>query len=114
MSSWFGVSRANTGNKQVLYLEGYIQDDFRFGIDFDLMEGSVGMLGNRDSIEMDDVYRMADESGRKHAELLFDYFMNDYIRENLPSGILDREYYHYSRRSKSLKRGLVERFDVAQ
>jgi len=112
LSSWFEVSRANTGNKQVLYLEGYVQDNFRLGVDLDILEGDIGILENRDSIQLNDVYRMADESGRKHAELLFDYFMNDYIRENIPSGVVNREYYHYNLRSKSLKRGLKERFDV--
>lgn len=114
LSSWLEVSRANTENKQVLFLNGYIQDDFHLGIDFDLMEGSVGLLGNRDSIQIKDVYLMAVESGRKHAELLFDYFMNDFIRDNLPSGIINREYYHYNRRTKSLSKGLEERFEVVQ
>lgn len=112
MSTWFEVSRTNTGNKQILFLEGYIQDDFHMGVDFDLMEGTVGLLGNRDSLEIDNVYLMAEQSGQKHAELLFDYFMNDYIRENLPAGIVHREYFRYNRRTKSLNRGLVERFDV--
>lgn len=112
MSTWFEVSRANTGNRQLLYLEGYIQDDFHMEVDFDLMEGTVGLLGNRDSLEIDNVYQMAEQSGQKHAELLFDYFMNDYIRENLPAGIVHREYFHYNLRTKSLNRGLVERFDV--
>ena len=112
MSSWLEVSRANTGTRQVLFLNGYIQDDFHYGIDLDLMAGNIGMLGNRDSIQIADVYEMAEESGRKHGELLFDYFMNDYIRENLPSGIINREYYHYNRRTKSLIKGLEERFDV--
>ena len=112
LSSWFEVSRANTGNKQVLYLEGYIQDDFNIGVDLDLMEFSVGIIGNRDSLEVKDIYQMAEQSGTKHAELLFDYFMNDYIREHLPSGIIHRQYFHYNRKTKSLKRGLPERFDV--
>jgi hypothetical protein len=112
LKSWFDVSRTNTGHKQILYLEGYVQDDFHLGVDFDLMEGSLGIMDNRDSIAMDDVYHMADELGRKHAALLFDYFMNDYIRENLPSGIINREYFHYNLKTRSLKRGLEERFDV--
>jgi hypothetical protein len=112
LNSWIEVSRANTGNKQMLYLEGYIQDNFHMGLDFDLLEGSVGLLANRDSLVMDNVYMMAEQSGRKHAELLFDYFMNDYIRVNLPPGILHREYFHYDLKAKSLKRGLTERFDV--
>jgi len=112
LSSWFEVSRANTGNKQVLYLEGYIQDDFNIGVDLDLMEFSVGLIGDRDSLEVSDIYKMAEQSGAKHAELLFDYFMNDYIREHLPSGIINRQYYHYNASTKSLKRGLPERFDI--
>lgn len=112
LSSWLEVSRANTGNKQVLFLDGYIQDDCYLGIDVDLMQGNFGMLGNRDSLEIADVYSMAKSSGQKHGELLFDYFLNDFIRDNLPPGIINREYFHYDFKTKSLKRGLNERFDV--
>lgn len=112
--SWFEVSRANSGMKQVLFLEGYIQDDYQQGIDLDIRSRSLIMSGVRDSIELDDVYKMADASGKKHAELLYDYFINDYIRGNLPSGIIDRKLFHFSRETRSLKRGLPERFDVVQ
>jgi hypothetical protein len=112
LSSWFDVSRANAGNKQVLFLEGYIQDNIKRGVDFNLMEGSIGLEQNRDSVDIDDVYRMAYDLGKKHAELLYDYFINDYIRENLPSGIIHRKYFHFDQKSKSLKPGQKERFDV--
>lgn len=111
LESWFEVSRANAGNKQVLYLDGYIQDDFRLGIDFHLMDGEIGYLGERDSIEVKNVYFMAGQSGKKHAELLFDYFMNDYIREYLP-GINGKQYFHYNRFTNKLKKGAKERFDI--
>jgi hypothetical protein len=112
LSNWFGVSRANSGNKQVLFLEGYVQDDFNLGLDLDLMQGNMGLSGIRDSIGINDVYRLADEMGEKNAELLLDYFMNDYIRENLPSGIVHREYFHFNRRARSLSPDPEERFDV--
>jgi hypothetical protein len=112
LSSWFEVSRANTGNKQVLYLDGYIQDDIKRGVNFDLMDGSIGMEQIRDSLKVNDIYRMAYDMGNKHAEMLFDYFMNDYIRENLPQGIINREYFRFDRKSKSIKKGLKERFEV--
>jgi hypothetical protein len=112
LSSWLEVSRANAGNKQVLYLEAYIQDDFKRGVTFDLMEGSVGIEQIRDSMNVNDVYIMANDLGRKHAEMLFDYFMNDYIRENLPAGIVNRQYFRFDRKSKSVKKGLEERFEV--
>lgn len=112
MSSWLEVSRANTGNKQVLFLEGYIQDEIRNKINLNLMEGSVEVEQLRDSVGIADLYLMADQSGQKHAQMLFDYFMNDYIRENLPSGIVNRLYFHYDSKKKTLDRGLKERFDV--
>ena len=112
LSSWIEASRANADNKQVLYLEGYVQDNFRREVDFDIMEGSVGLELQRDSVGMDEVYQMAHYLGKKHAELLFDYFMNDYIRENLPAGIINRQYFRFDRQSKSVKKGLIERFDV--
>lgn len=112
LSSWFEVSRANTGNKQVLYIEGYIEDNINRSVDFNLMEGSVGMEQIRDSIKVNDVYRMASDMGQKNAELLFDYFLNDYIRENLPAGTANRQYFRFDRKSKSIKKGLKERFEV--
>jgi hypothetical protein len=112
LSSWLEVSRTNSANKQILFLEGYIQDDYHTGIDIDLMTGNVGILGNRDSLQIQDVYDMAKSSGQKHAELLFDYFMNDFIRENLPTDIINREYFHYDFNTKTLKKGLNESFDV--
>jgi len=112
LSSWFEVSRANTGNKQVLFLEGYIEDEVFRGVDFNLLDGNIGIEQIRDSLKMDDVYKMAFDLGKKHAELLFDYFMNDYIRDNLPPGIINRQYFHFDQKSKSLKKGLKEKFEV--
>jgi len=112
LKSWFEVSRTNTEIKQVLFLEGYIQDHFHKSVNFNVFEGSIGMTGKRDSLKIANVYLMAEELGQKHGELLFDYFLNDYIRDHLPPGIVHREYYHYNRQKKSLKRGLKERFDV--
>ncbi len=114
LNSWLEVSRANSNNKQVLYLTGYIQDDIKRGINLSLLEGSVGLAQIRDSMTVNDVYRMALDMGQKHGELLFDYFMNDYLRENLPAGIVKRQYFRFDRKSNSLKSGLKERFEVVK
>jgi hypothetical protein len=112
LSSWFEVSRANTENKQVLFLDAYIEDDIKREFDFDLWDGSIGIEQISDSIKLDDVYKMAFDLGQKHAELLFDYFMNDYIRDNLPPGIINRQYFHFDPKTKSLQKGLKEKFEV--
>jgi hypothetical protein len=112
LSSWFEVSRANTGSKQVLFLEAYIEDVIKRGFDFNLWDGTIGIEQLRDSLKMDDVYKMAFDLGQKHADMLFDYFLNDYIRDNLPAGIVNRQYFHFDQKSKSLKKGLKEKFEV--
>ena len=111
LSSWFEASHASKGNKKVLYLEESIMDNRTHGFDFVLNKGNKGLQQNRDSLEMADVYKMADESGKKHAELLFDHFMNDYISENLPSGNKSEKYLYYDRKSRSLKHGLDQWYE---
>ncbi len=114
LSSWIEASRANTGVKQVLYLNAYIDDYLKRVMNFNLIEGSVEMFTKRDSIQINDVYSMAFDLGQKHADMLHDYFMNDYIRQNLPAGFSNRQYFRFDRKSKSVKKGLKERFEVVQ
>jgi hypothetical protein len=106
LRSWFKASNVGKGNRQVLYLEESIMDKRTHGFDFVLNKGNKGLQQNRDSLEMADVYKMADESGQKHAQLLFDHFMNDYIGENLSTGAVSKEHFYYDRKSRSIKRGL--------
>jgi hypothetical protein len=114
LSSWLEVSRANTSKKQVLYLEGYVEDNVKRGVKFNVLEGSVGKEETRDSIGMNDVYKMAYELGQKHAEFLFDYFMNEYIRENLPAGYVKKKYFYFDRKSNNLKQGNTDRFEIIE
>ena len=115
LESWIEASLANGGQKQVLYLEGYIQDEVRQGIDFSFSEGVSNVHLTRDSVGMDDVYKMAEELGKKHADLLFDYFMNEYIRTNLPAGILPKKYYYIDRdKSNQLKTNPRARFEIME
>jgi len=108
LSSWVEARPADTGNMEELFLEASIMDDVKCGDEFRLNEGDYGLQHNRDSIEMDDVYKLADKSGRKYAGLLFNHFMNDYICTNLPAGIINRKYFYYNPKSNSLKSGLTE------
>ncbi len=106
--SWFEASRCDTGVRKVLYREESKMDNRTLGYDFILNKGNEGLQRNRDSLNMEDVYNLAGESGEKHAELLFDHFMNEYINSNLPPGINNRKYYFYDRKSLTLKQGINE------
>lgn len=115
LESWFEASLANEGRKQVLYLEGYIQDNVRQGIDFSILEGATNVHLTRDSVGMADVYKMAEELGKKNADLLFDYFMNEYIRMHLPAGMLPKKYYFIDRdKSNRLRTNPNAKYDIME
>lgn len=113
LDSWLEDLRPDTSAKKVLHMEGCYTDNFVPGFDPEQMKDVKDARNFRDSLEIDDLYRLADASGRKHAELLLDYFITCYIRENLPPWFSPTmEYYHFDRKSKSLTPALDERFDI--
>jgi hypothetical protein len=114
LSSWIEVNPLNSvnGKKQLLYLDGYIIDDASQNISLDYYNGEFYLKDFRDTISFLNIYEMATASGKKHAELLFDYFMNDYIRSMLPKSIANRKEMHYDHKLKHIEAGLIERFDV--
>ncbi|MBK7213630.1 MAG: hypothetical protein IPH88_10145 [Bacteroidales bacterium] len=96
LDTWLEVNRVNTvQSKQLLFLSGYIRDDTSRRISLDYDFGQFYYTNDNDSIDLDNIYEMADASGRKHAELLFDYFMNDYIQRNM-QGVLPKMSFHYN------------------
>jgi hypothetical protein len=111
--SWFEARQASTGNPQVLFRCESIMDGLTSGSDLVLDMGNEGLQQNRDSLEIDDIYILADESGRKHAEILFNHFMNEYVKNNLPEGIIPRKYFYFNRKSQSLRHGLNEWHELA-
>jgi hypothetical protein len=116
LNSWLEINHLNTENarKQMLYLSGYIEDYPGQDVSLTYFDGQFYFNDARDTISTDDIYKMAVSSGKKHAELLFDYFLNDYIRLNLPKNAASRREMHYNHRLKKIEAGLIERFDVVR
>jgi hypothetical protein len=115
LDSWMEVIRPDTTVKQVLHLEGCYIDNFVPGFDPEQLKDVKDGQKFCDSLEIADLYRMADESGRKHAELLFDYFLGVYIRESLPHWFAPTmNFYHLDRKSKKLIPALKEGFEVLE
>jgi len=114
LNSWVEVSPINKGRgkRQLLFLSGYISDEEAPLVTMDYYNGEFYINDFRNRVELSDLYRMASASGRKHAELLSDYFMNDFIRRNLVLGSGQRKEMHYNRRLNRISEGLFERFEV--
>jgi hypothetical protein len=116
LNSWLEVNRLNSDNskKQLLYMSGYIEDDPSQDVSLDYFNGEFYFKNARDTISKADIYRMASASGKKHAELLFDYFMNDYIRTHLAKSVAYRKEMHYNRKLNKIEVGLIERFELVR
>jgi len=108
------VSPINSGKgaRQMLYLSGFISDEAGQYISLEFYNGQFYLNDYRYTIDLDDIYLMATASGKKHAELLTDYFMNDYIRRNLKNSKTVRKEMHYNRKFNKISAGLMERFEV--
>jgi hypothetical protein len=107
LQSWFVAGKSDSGARQHLYCSESITDRRKIGFDFVLNKGNEGLQQNRDSLVMEDVYNLAENSGRKHAEMIFDLVMNEYISNYLADGTR-KKYYHFDRESHSLIPALDE------
>ncbi|MCX6243721.1 MAG: hypothetical protein NTU98_03370 [Bacteroidetes bacterium] len=113
-SAWIEVNKFNVVKpvKTVLYSSftgsdgfsgSFVEDGFNIRYRYKI-----------DSLDMHDVYNLASFSGRRHANYLYDYFMNQYIVRNMPSGFDILGYLHYDRQRKAFYFTDDEKFDVLQ
>lgn len=94
---WLELGRMNTEKKnKVLFVSDYLLDAMNGTLKQNLLSGKMSFDYTIDTITMPQVYEFARQFGKKSAEYLFDYLMNDYIGENIPEDYpYDRYYYHY-------------------
>ncbi|MCK9400467.1 MAG: hypothetical protein M0Q51_10810 [Bacteroidales bacterium] len=94
---WLELGRMNTEKKnKVLFVSDYLLDAMGGTLKQSLLSGKMSFDYTIDTITMPQVYEFARRFGKKSAEYLFDYLMNDYIWENIPEDYpYDRYYYHY-------------------
>lgn len=114
LNTWIEVSPVNTsfGNRQLLFMSGYIEDEKNANISLDYYKGQFYLNDFRIVINMDAIYKMADDSGEKLALLLFDYFMNDFIRRNLANTSAPRREMHYNKVFGTIEEGLPVQLEV--
>jgi hypothetical protein len=113
-SCWFELSKANTSKarKTTLYASQTAYDSFDGQFYFDPWTNKVKYKYQIDSLHVKDLYDLAEYLGKKHAGYLYDYFLNQYIVQNLPPDEELQYYYHYNRLNKSLTPVDDEMFEV--
>ncbi len=113
-SGWFELykSRKQPVNKTLLYSSATIYDSFEGQYFTDLFSSAVRYSYRLDTIAIGDIYDMSRYLGSKHAGYLFDYFMNQYILQNMPDGLEPIDYFHFNRQKNSIMPARDEQFEV--
>ena len=113
MNTWIETALEGAESQQrLLYLSGYIEDEFLGGFKYNNWDDKMYFDNTVSRITYNDIYKMAEASGKKHAELLTDFLINDYIRRNMPQGATKRIILHYDQRFKTFTADVEERFEV--
>jgi hypothetical protein len=96
-SSWFELNKLNVYKpvKTVLYSSFTASDAFTGNFIMNNLTMNLKYRYKIDSLKVVDLYELASYSGRRNANYLFDYFMNQYIAYNMPKGMETLGYLHY-------------------
>ena len=113
-SSWFEISKMNTVKpvKTVLHSKFTGTDSFEGRFFLNGFSSEVMYKYKIDSLNVKDIYDLSIYAGRKHANYLFDYFMNQYVAFHLPQGEEMQGYLHYDHAGKFLGITDEERFEI--
>lgn len=112
INSWFEVTRMNTDTykRKVLYTSHYVFDYLKGRFRKHALTGDVKFKYYQKEIDLEDIYSLAAELGKKYAGYIFDYILNEKIKEQLPENVDSDKYYHYDKNTRTLKQAYKERF----
>lgn len=112
LNSWFEIIKMNHHQdaSEVLYASHYFADELDGRFANNIFTGEVTFRYNLTPLEVDDIYLLASEAGATYAGYIFDYLMNAYILQNLPSNQTIRSWLHYDRNSNTIHPAGDQRF----
>ena len=104
INSWFDIAKLNSeeNEKIVLYASHVVFDDMSGSFSQNVFTGDVSFSYLIDPMTENDVYELSALLGAKYAGFTFDYFLNNYIIDNLPENIHSDKYLHYNPFRKTL------------
>ncbi|MCU0370872.1 MAG: hypothetical protein MUC31_05610, partial [Bacteroidales bacterium] len=94
---WVELGRMNTEqHNKILFMSDFLTDDVNGIFKQNLFSGKVVFDYTIDTITVPGIYGFARWFGGKAANDIYDYLLNDYIRQNLPENYpFVPRYYHY-------------------
>ncbi|MBU1014145.1 MAG: hypothetical protein KKG99_14185 [Bacteroidetes bacterium] len=106
LNAWFELERNQVPGEKypVLYSSYYIYDDFEGQfVGSSSSYAEVNYRYKLDTMQVEDVYNLAELAGKKYAINFYDYLLNIYVQDHLPKNQVPVFYFHYDRRMKSLQ-----------
>jgi hypothetical protein len=113
LNSWIEVSELNADSgkvKKLFFASSLARDGVRGGLNLMPMSGELRFTYTVDSLNMNDIYDLAGQSGKTYGTYLYDYFMNEYIRKSLPPWVQPIRYLHYDLDMRRIKNAGGEGF----
>jgi hypothetical protein len=113
-NNWFEYSEVNRTDRPLMVLfsmqhrSDYIEGRFRRN----WLTGEVRYEYRPYRLTLDDVYDLAWFSAQQNAQYIFDWLMNQYIRDNHPRPRETLTYYQYDRFRHTIRRAYNEKFYV--
>lgn len=94
INTWFELSKVNSDENQVLYASHYVTDEMD-GYYREIYGGKHQFVYDIDTMPVEAVYQLGKYLGKKYADYLYDYLMNQYVNDNLPPDIRPLYLYTY-------------------
>lgn len=112
VNTWFELSRLNAedGKPTVLFSTFFVEDQLKGHFWRHPLMLDVSYNYKLKEIRLEDVFGLADFSGRKNASYLFDYLFNNYYQGIATDSISKKRYWHYNRFEKNLRDAEDNRF----
>ncbi len=104
INSWFEITKLNDTkyHKKLLYDSQYITDKFKGGFTYNPFTGKVRYKYSSQELNVDDIYKFSSVLGERYADYIYDYFLNEYIIQQIPKENQPKYYYHYNRFNKKI------------
>jgi len=96
VSTWFEINRLDdTVNNPILYAGDVLTDDLESSFQYDDVTGRIRYFYQIDTLDVNDVYKLAVILGKRYASYTYDYLLNQYILKHKSPGDTLNYYWHY-------------------
>ena len=104
VSTWFEINAVkDTIQNKALFANDIMTDELKSSFDYDQETGQIKYFYQIDTLDINDVYQLADILGKRYAQYTYDYLLNQYIRQHKTNGDTAAYYWHYDVQSDKLE-----------